>query len=75
MRSNDIAALIVIASISMLIAYFVADAVISKPGGDSVKVQTAEPISADVQTPDGSIFNDQAINPTVEVVIGDTQAP
>jgi hypothetical protein len=70
MKNSDIAAIIVIASISVLIAYFVADAVIGKPSNDSVKVKTIAPISADVQTPDNSIFNKDAINPTVEVVIG-----
>lgn len=70
MKNSDIAAIIVIASISVLIAYFVADAVIGKPTSDSVKVKTIEPISAEVQTPDSTIFNKDAINPTVEVVIG-----
>ncbi len=71
MKNSDIAALIVIASLSMLVAYFVADAVIGKPTSESVKVKTIAPISAEVQKPDSSIFNKDAINPTVEVVIGD----
>lgn len=71
MKNSDIAALIVIASLSMLVAYFVADMVIGKPSAESVKVKTIEPMTADVVEPDSSIFNDNAINPTVEVVIGD----
>lgn len=71
MKNSDVAAIIIIASISVLIAYFVADAVIGKPSNDSVKVKTIAPISAEVQTPDSTIFNKDAINPTVEVVIGD----
>lgn len=71
MRKNDIAAIILIASISVAVAYFVADAVIGKPSSQSTKVRTATPISAEVQTPDKTIFNKDAINPTVEVVIGD----
>lgn len=71
MKNNDIAALILIASLSVMVAYFVADAVIGSPTGGSVKVKTIEPISAEVVQPDEAIFNKDAINPTVEVVIGD----
>jgi hypothetical protein len=75
MKNTDIAAIILIASISMVGAYFVADAVIGKPSSVSVKVKTFTPISAEVETPDKSIFNKDAINPTVEVVIGESQTP
>lgn len=70
MKRTDIAALIFIASLSVLVAYFIADMVIGKPSSESVKVKTIAPISADVEQPDPSIFNKDAINPTVEVVIG-----
>jgi hypothetical protein len=75
MKNSDLAALILIASLSMFIAYFVADVAIGKPSNESVKVKTIAPISADVETPDSSIFNKDAINPTVEVEIGDSQTP
>lgn len=73
MKNTDIAAVILIASVSMLVAYFVASAVIGSPGSESVKVKTVNKISANVEQPDGSVFNSDAINPTVEVIIGDTQ--
>lgn len=71
MKNSDIAALIVIASISVLIAYFVADAVIGKPSAGSEKVDTTKEISPEVKQPNSAIFNKDAINPTVEVVIGE----
>jgi hypothetical protein len=70
MKNTDIAAVILIASLSMLAAYFIADAVIGRPNSESVKVKTVDSITADVQTPDSSVFNKDAINPTVEVIIG-----
>lgn len=70
MKRTDVAALIFIASLSVLVAYFIADMVIGKPTSESVKVKTMSPISADIEQPDPSIFNKDAINPTVEVVIG-----
>jgi hypothetical protein len=71
MKNTDKAAIIFIASLSVLVAYFVASTFIGKPSSESVKVKTVEPITADVVKPDPTIFNKDAINPTVTVVIGD----
>lgn len=71
MKQNDIAALIVIASITLLVAYFVADYFIGSPTGESQKIDTITKIDPEVKKPDNSIFNEDAINPTIEVVIGD----
>lgn len=70
MKKTDIAMIILIASLSVLIAYFVAKGVIGDISEQSVVVKTVEPISSAVEEPDPSIFNDKAINPTVEVIIG-----
>lgn len=70
MKKSDIAMIILIASVSVLIAYFVAKAVIGSPSSESVTVKTADPISPDVTQPDTSVFNRNAINPTVQVTIG-----
>jgi hypothetical protein len=74
MKRSDIAMIILIASISALIAYFVADSVIGDVQEETVKVKTADPITADVEKPDPTVFNSNAINPTVEVIIGDNQS-
>jgi len=70
MKKNDIASIILIASISVAVAYFVGDAVIGKPSNESETVRTATPITADIKQPDPKIFSEDAINPTVEVEIG-----
>jgi hypothetical protein len=70
MKKSDIAMIILIASISILVSYFVAKAVMGDVQNKSVKVKTAEAISTDVVQPDTSVFNSDAINPTVEVIIG-----
>ena len=71
MKRSDIATIILIASISVMVAYFVADAVIGKPSSKNETVPAATPISAAVESPDPNIFNKDAINPTIEVQIGD----
>jgi len=73
MKKSEIASIILIASVSVLIAYFVANAVIGQPSGESTKVKTIAPITETVATPDKSIFNKDAINPTIQVEIGSSQ--
>jgi mannitol-specific phosphotransferase system IIBC component len=75
MKKSDIAMIILIASISVLIAYFVAKAVLGDVQNQSVKVKTAEPITSEVVEPDKTVFNTNAINPTVEVIIGNDGQP
>ncbi len=70
MKKNDIAALILIASISLLVAWFVASSIIGEPKKSAQKVKTIDSISQDVEKPDKRIFNKDAINPTVERSIG-----
>ncbi|MET0980047.1 MAG: hypothetical protein ABWX90_02225 [Candidatus Saccharimonadales bacterium] len=70
MKKSDLAMIVLIASMSVLIAYFVAKGVVGDVQSQSVKVKVAEPITADVEEPDAKIFNTNAINPTVEVIIG-----
>jgi hypothetical protein len=70
MKKSDIAMIILIASVSILVAYFVAKSVVGDVRNQSIKVKIAEPISKDIDKPDPKTFNSNAINPTVEVIIG-----
>lgn len=70
MKKNDLAALILIASVSLMIAWSVASSLIGEPKKSAQKVKTIEVISEQVESPDKRIFNDKAINPTVERSIG-----
>ncbi len=70
MKKSDIAMIILIASVSILVAYFVAKSIVGDVQNQSVKVKVADPISATVDEPSPKVFNSNAINPTVEVIIG-----
>ena len=70
MKKNDLAALILIASVSLLFAWFTESDLIGEPKKESRKVKTIEVNSDEVKSPDTRIFNGQAINPTVERSIG-----
>jgi hypothetical protein len=72
MKKNDIAMIVLIASVSAMSAYFVGRAVVGDPESRAVKVKTVEAISTEVVRPDKTVFNKQAINPTVEINIGNS---
>lgn len=69
MKKTDIAMIILIASVSILIAYFVASSIFGNVSNESVKVKTIDPIDATIVAPSPTIFNKNAINPAVEVQI------
>ncbi len=71
MKKSDIAMIILVASTSALIAFFVASQIPGlKVDEKGVKVPVAEKISEDVEKPDPKVFNKDAINPTVPTIIG-----
>lgn len=60
--------IILIAAVSILVAYFVTRPLLTA-SSDEVKVKTIESISSTVKDPDPTIFNSNALNPAVEVQI------
>lgn len=63
--------IILIASLSVMLAFLVANQLtFLKPPEKGQKVPTAEKISSSVEEPDPKVFNSDAINPTVQTVIG-----
>jgi hypothetical protein len=72
MKKSDVAMIILIASISVLIAYFVAKGIFGSTSNASQIVKTIDPIDSKIVEPETSIFNSNAINPSVEVQISGT---
>lgn len=71
MKKTDITMIILIASVSILVAYFVARSIMGGGETESVQVKTIEAITSQVVEPDTTVFNENSINPTVEIIIGD----
>lgn len=73
MRKQDVAMIILISSVSALISYFVIQSIpaIGNPSEEKYETNTMEPISSDIAKPSAEIFNDKAINPTVQITIGE----
>ena len=74
MKQSDIFTLILIAGIGTLAAFFLCNAIMGDP--DDAKTEfkrLSNVISADLSVPDPEIFNSTAINPTIEVYVGDCE--
>ncbi len=69
MKKTDLAMIIFIASVSILVAYFVGNSIFGSITTQGEKVKTIEPISTTIEEPDPTVFNTNAINPAVEVQI------
>jgi len=71
MKKNEIALFILIVAISVGVAYFIGQAIFGNATTKPVEVETAQAISPDVEKPSADVFNENGINPTVPVRIGD----
>ena len=70
MKKSDIAMIVLIASL-VVVAYFVASSIpFLRVPSSGVEVQTIAKISPDIEQPDKTVFHRDAINPTVEAIVG-----
>lgn len=71
MKKSDIAMIILIATVSVMTAFAIGSRwAFLAPPKEGVEVRTIEALSSDVAEPDETVFNANAINPTVQTVIG-----
>ena len=71
MKKTDIAMIILIAGVSVVLAFVIANQLtFLKPPEKGQAVKTVETINQTVDQPDTTVFNAGAINPTVMTVIG-----
>lgn len=69
MKKTDIAMIILIATVSVLLSFFVTRAIMGDPADEVVKVKKIDAISATIDDPSEKIFRSDAINPSVEVKV------
>ena len=76
MKRSDIAMIVLIAGLSMLIAFTIGNNIPAlKAPRVGASVSTIEKMSSDVKEPSSEVFNSNAINPTVETIIGSSSSP
>jgi len=75
MKKSDWALLMLVAGGSVLVAFLVSNSIFGKVEDRTQTVPTFEPsISAEIAQPRTDIFNEDAINPTVEIEVGRREA-
>jgi len=73
-KRSDIYSLILIAGIGTLAAFLACNALLGDPNKASVEFKTVSTVlTSDLAEPNEEIFNGTAINPTIEVYVGDCE--
>lgn len=72
MKQSDIFTLILIAGIGTLAAFFACNAILGDPNEAKTSfTRLSSVIESNLVQPDPEVFNEDAINPTIEVYVGD----
>ena len=75
MKKKDLLLITAVAIVAGVAALIISRIFLSAPKHLQQEVEVVEPISAEFKTPDQRIFNQQAINPTRLIRIGENQNP
>ncbi len=75
MKKKDRNTIIIVVMISAFVSFFTARVLIKSPNERRTSVEVVEPISAEFNRPDSSVFNETAINPTQLIKIGENANP
>lgn len=70
MKNTDIAMVILIAAVSVVLSYFLGNAILGDPNDRVESIEYMDRISGSIDKPDAETFNAKAKNPTVEVFVG-----
>ena len=71
MKQSDIFTVLIVATIGTIAAAILCNMLLGDPGDKQVTFNTVSVVSADLALPDDEVFNPDAVNPTVEIYVGD----
>jgi mannitol-specific phosphotransferase system IIBC component len=72
MKQKDIATIAVVAIVAAVISLLVTQTIFVSKKSRELTAETVEPINATFNQPDKTVFNQNAINPTQLIQIGDS---
>lgn len=72
MKQKDIALIVVVAAISVVVAFVASSLIFGSTGKGKQTAEKVDAISATFPTPDSRYFNKDSIDPTQTITIGDT---
>ena len=70
MKQNDIMTAAVVAISGFLVSLLLCNVLLGDPNENSKVINSIEPVSNEIAKPNPEVFNSRAINPTVEVYVG-----
>lgn len=73
MRQSDVFTVIIVATIGTIAAAVLCNLILGDPNDKTVSFKTVEVVEATLAQPDPEVFNVEAINPTVEVYVGECE--
>ena len=73
MKQSDIFTVILVAGIGTVVAAILFNLILGDPNSKSVTFKTVKVVQASLSQPDPEVFNPDAINPTVEVYVGECE--
>jgi len=75
MKQKDWIIIIVTVFISAVASFFISRALFASPEDRMAEVEIVEPILAEFQQPDDRYFNEDSINPSQSITIGEDDNP
>ncbi|MBQ3309611.1 hypothetical protein IJG78_02950 [Candidatus Saccharibacteria bacterium] len=73
MRQSDIFTIIIVGTVGTVVAAILCNLILGDPNDKSVTFKTVKVVEASLAQPDPEVFNVEAINPTVEVYVGECE--
>lgn len=73
MKQSDIITVVIIAVVGTIAAYFGVNMLLGNPADATYQIKTIGDISTELADPDPEVFNREAINPTIEVYVGNCE--
>lgn len=75
MKQKDVALIIVLAGVSAIVSFLVSGWLFGKPADRQQKAEVVDVITSDFSLPDSRYFNNNSIDPTQLIQIGDAENP
>ena len=73
MKKSDIISIVLVAMIGVFVSWFLINLLMGNPDEAKVSYKNIEVVDAGLAEPNSEVFNADAINPTIEVYVGDCE--
>lgn len=73
MKQSDIITVVIIAVSGTLAAFFLVNMILGNPNDKTAQVKTIDTVTSELADVDPEVFNVDAINPTIEVYVGECE--